>query len=59
MYVVNISDDLQNPPEDGIRLKEYAKKNKLDLVFGVYSQKNILFGEIWEVFLLTLLQIFY
>ena len=40
MYVVNISDDLQNPPEDGIRLKEYAEKNKLDLVFGVYSKKK-------------------
>ena len=40
LYVINISDDLQNLPEEGMKLKDYAVKNKLDVVFGIYKKKH-------------------
>ena len=39
-YFINIDDDLQNPPEEALRLLEHARKNKLDVVYGDYIIKN-------------------
>ena len=37
-YVVNLDDDLQNPPEEAIKLFNWAKKNNLDVVYGAYEE---------------------
>jgi len=39
-YFINIDDDLQNPPEEALRLLEHARKNELDVVYGNYIIKN-------------------
>ena len=39
-YFINIDDDLQNPPEEALRLLEYAKTNDLDVVYGNYIEKK-------------------
>lgn len=39
-YVINIDDDLQNPPEEIINLYQYAKKMDLDVVYGDYIIKQ-------------------
>jgi glycosyltransferase involved in cell wall biosynthesis len=39
-YVVNLDDDGQNPPAEGIRLWEHARREGLDVVFGRYATKE-------------------
>ncbi len=39
-YLVNLDDDGQNPPAEGLRLWEHARRNGLDVVFGHYKQKQ-------------------
>jgi glycosyltransferase involved in cell wall biosynthesis len=39
-YIVNLDDDGQNPPEEAVRLYEYAKAQDLDVVFGHYEVKQ-------------------
>lgn len=39
-YVVNLDDDLQNPPEEALRLWQNARARKLDVVYGDYRQKR-------------------
>lgn len=39
-YFINIDDDLQNPPEEALRLLAYAKANDLDVVYGNYVEKK-------------------
>jgi undecaprenyl-phosphate 4-deoxy-4-formamido-L-arabinose transferase len=39
-YFINIDDDLQNPPEEALRLLEYAVANDLDVVYGNYVEKK-------------------
>jgi len=38
-YVINLDDDLQNPPQEAIRLLQYAEKHDCDVVYGDYQQK--------------------
>jgi undecaprenyl-phosphate 4-deoxy-4-formamido-L-arabinose transferase len=38
-YVVNLDDDLQNPPEEALRLWRHARALHLDVVYGDYRQK--------------------
>lgn len=39
-YVVNMDDDLQNPPEEVVRLFCYCKDNGYDVVYGYYGRKH-------------------
>ena len=39
-YFINIDDDLQNPPEEALRLLEHARMNQLDVVYGNYIVKK-------------------
>ncbi|KEF40734.1 MAG: hypothetical protein ER33_15450 [Cyanobium sp. CACIAM 14] len=39
-FFINIDDDLQNPPEEALRLLEYARVHDLDVVYGNYIVKN-------------------
>ncbi len=39
-YVLNLDDDLQNPPEEGLRLWRKAVTDGLDVVYGDYRQKR-------------------
>jgi undecaprenyl-phosphate 4-deoxy-4-formamido-L-arabinose transferase len=39
-YLVNLDDDLQNPPEEGLRLWQKARDDDLDVVYGDYRQKQ-------------------
>lgn len=39
-YIVNLDDDLQNPPEEGLRLWQKARDDQLDVVYGDYRQKK-------------------
>ena len=39
-HVLNLDDDLQNPPEEGLRLWEEARKRQLDVVYGDYRTKE-------------------
>lgn len=39
-HIVNLDDDGQNPPAEGLRLWEHAKANALDVVYGHYAQKQ-------------------
>lgn len=39
-YIVNIDDDGQNPPAEGLRLFEEAKAKGLDIVYGHYVDKR-------------------
>ncbi|MEO6873824.1 MAG: glycosyltransferase family 2 protein [Opitutaceae bacterium] len=39
-YIVNLDDDGQNPPEEAVKLWQYAKTSGLDVVFGHYAVKQ-------------------
>lgn len=39
-YILNLDDDLQNPPEEGLRLWQKAISEDLDVVYGDYRQKR-------------------
>jgi len=39
-YVLNFDDDLQNPPEEGLRLWQEARQRQLDVVYGDYRTKQ-------------------
>lgn len=39
-YFINIDDDLQNPPEEALRLLEHARLQELDVVYGNYIVKK-------------------
>ena len=39
-HVINLDDDLQNPPEEGLRLWHKAVAEELDVVYGDYRQKQ-------------------
>ena len=42
-YCITMDDDLQNPPEEIIKLIDHAIKNESDLVFGEYIKKHTSF----------------
>jgi undecaprenyl-phosphate 4-deoxy-4-formamido-L-arabinose transferase len=39
-FIINLDDDLQNPPEEGLRLWHKAISDNLDVVYGDYRQKR-------------------
>lgn len=39
-YIINMDDDLQNPPEEVVRLWRYAKDNAYDVVYTYYADKQ-------------------
>lgn len=39
-YILNLDDDLQNPPEEGVRLWRSAIERDLDVVYGDYRDKR-------------------
>ncbi|MFT3926894.1 MAG: glycosyltransferase family 2 protein [Myxococcales bacterium] len=39
-YVINMDDDLQNPPEEVARLYDYTRQNGLDVVYTYYDKKE-------------------
>jgi glycosyltransferase involved in cell wall biosynthesis len=39
-YAVIMDDDFQNPPQEALRLLDKAKKDGLDVVYGVYQRKQ-------------------
>ena len=39
LYVINLDDDLQNPPIEALRLLEYALNHDSDVVYGDYNKK--------------------
>jgi glycosyltransferase involved in cell wall biosynthesis len=39
-YVINMDDDLQNPPEEVARLHAYARDQRLDVVYTYYDKKE-------------------
>jgi len=39
-YVLNLDDDLQNPPEEALRMLKYARANDFDVVYGNYRSKK-------------------
>ncbi|MFI0402850.1 MAG: glycosyltransferase [Cyanobium sp.] len=39
-YFINIDDDLQNPPEEALRLLEHARTHEFDVVYGDYIEKK-------------------
>lgn len=39
-YIINLDDDLQNPPEEGLRLWQKALTDRLDVVYGDYRVKR-------------------
>ncbi|MFM7269863.1 MAG: glycosyltransferase [Cyanobium sp.] len=39
-HVLNLDDDLQNPPEEGLRLWHEALRHELDVVYGDYRSKQ-------------------
>src|SRR5436853_5229045 len=39
-YVVNMDDDLQNPPEEVSRLYDYARGGNYDVVYAIYERKE-------------------
>lgn len=38
-YVINMDDDLQNPPGEVVKLYEYARNNRYDIVYTYYDRK--------------------
>ena len=44
-YVVNLDDDLQNPPEEALKLFRWAEQKNLDVVYGVQERRK---GKIFE-----------
>jgi glycosyltransferase involved in cell wall biosynthesis len=39
-WIVNIDDDLQNPPEEAVRLFHFAREHGFDVVYSVYAEKQ-------------------
>lgn len=39
-YIINMDDDLQNPPEEVLRLWAHAKDNDFDVVYTFYADKQ-------------------
>jgi undecaprenyl-phosphate 4-deoxy-4-formamido-L-arabinose transferase len=39
-YIVNLDDDGQNPPDEAVRLWQYARRERLDVVYGHYEVKQ-------------------
>lgn len=39
-YIINMDDDLQNPPEEVARLWRYARDNDYDVVYTYYAEKQ-------------------
>src|SRR6187397_2383835 len=39
-FIVNLDDDGQNPPDEGLRLFEHARTTGMDVVFGHYQVKQ-------------------
>jgi|688.fasta_scaffold59322_3 glycosyltransferase involved in cell wall biosynthesis len=39
-YILNLDDDLQNPPEEALRMLQYARENSFDVVYGKYIDKK-------------------
>jgi undecaprenyl-phosphate 4-deoxy-4-formamido-L-arabinose transferase len=39
-YIINMDDDLQNPPEEVLRLWQYTRDNHFDVVYTHYEQKQ-------------------
>lgn len=39
-YIINMDDDLQNPPEEVVRLWQYTRDNQHDVVYTFYEQKQ-------------------
>ena len=39
-YVINLDDDLQNPPSEVLKLLEFAQKNKHEVVYSFYGDKQ-------------------
>lgn len=39
-HIVNLDDDGQHPPAEGVRMWEHAKAHGLDVVFGHYEEKQ-------------------
>jgi glycosyltransferase involved in cell wall biosynthesis len=39
-YVITMDDDLQNPPEEVVRLFEHTRDNDLDVVYTYYARKE-------------------
>ena len=39
-YIINMDDDLQNPPEEVVRLWRYARDNDYDVVYTYYAEKQ-------------------
>jgi glycosyltransferase involved in cell wall biosynthesis len=40
LFIVNLDDDGQNPPDEGVRLFEHARTAGMDVVFGHYEVKQ-------------------
>ena len=39
-YILNLDDDLQNPPEEALRMLQHARDYKFDVVYGNYRTKK-------------------
>lgn len=39
-YIINMDDDLQNPPEEVVRLWRHARDNDYDVVYTYYAEKQ-------------------
>lgn len=39
-YIITMDDDLQNPPEEVVRLWQYARDNSFDVVYTYYAEKK-------------------
>lgn len=39
-YIINMDDDLQNPPEEVVKLWQYTRDNNLDVVYTFYASKQ-------------------
>jgi len=39
-YILNLDDDLQNPPEEALRMLQHARNNNFDVVYGNYRTKK-------------------
>ena len=39
-YIITMDDDLQNPPEEVLRLWQYTKENGFDVVYTYYAEKQ-------------------
>ena len=39
-YIITMDDDLQNPPEEVVRLFDFASRNKRDVVYTYYATKQ-------------------